>query len=421
VVGLYGFREAIEENAFGGLSTRSSFVGSGTLGYRLDPNDQDSALTTFGTAASGDPTIVTSFNAVNAGFGVPGVIPLGGTSFATPGAITNTVRKVDNHGYAVFTQGTYDITDSLALTLGARFTSERKRVNAQIFAITGGFVGARVRRPGELDFGFEGSERFKDISPLVNLAWQITDDAMVYTTFSKGFKSGGFNGRANNVVLTNPIDDEKVNSYEAGFKTQMLDNKLRVNGATYWTLYRDIQLTIPRGINGQASIEVVNAGKAEIKGAELEILAQIFPSLDLTAALGAIHSRYVRFRDPSNAFAKDRRLLATPTYTGNFGLGYNLPSMGIGDVRLYTEWAFRGRSGTDVVDSPELSKDKSGELAASLTLSLPDGQTDLVLFGKNLLDREYFVNGVNLGDSLGIAYRFYNEPRQYGLEVRRRF
>jgi iron complex outermembrane recepter protein len=422
VFGLYAFKEEIDENAFGGLSTMSPFVGAGTLGFRVDPNNQNEVISqTFGTAANANAAIVTSFNSNNAAFGFPGVTFLGGASYAAPGAVTNTVRKVNNHGYAVFTQGTYDLTDSLALTVGARLTSEAKRVSAEIFATTGGFVGAAVRRPGEIDFAFERSARFKDISPLVNLAWQLSDEAMVYATFSKGFKSGGFNGRANNNVLTNQIDDEKLNSYELGFKSDLLDNKLRVNGSTYWSLYRDIQLTIPRGINGQASIDVVNAGKAEIKGAELEIVAQLMSSLELTAAMGAIHSRYVRFRDPSNAFAKDRRLLATPTYTGNFGATYALPSMAFGDVRVHSEWIFRGRSGTDVVDSRELRKAKSGELDASITLTLPDGKTDFVVFGSNLLNREYFVNGVNLGDSLGIAYRFYNEPRQYGFEVRRRF
>jgi iron complex outermembrane recepter protein len=422
VVGLYAFKETIQENAFAGLSTRSSFVGSGTLGFRMDPTNQNEVISqTFGAAAQADPTIVTAINAVNAAFGVPGVTALGGANFATPGAITDGVRKVKNLGYAAYSQGTFDLTDQLSLTVGARLTSESKRVSHQIFAVTGGFVGAAIRRPGELDFGFERSARFKDISPLVNLAWQITDEFNAYMTFSKGFKSGGFNGRANNVVLTNEIDDEKLNNHEVGFKSDWLDNKLRVNGSGYWALYRDIQLTIPRGINGQASIDVVNAGKAEIKGAELEVVAQLLPSLDLNFSAGVINSRYVRFRDPSNAFAKSRRLLATPNYTGNVGLGYSLPSLAIGDVRFYTEWSYRGASGTDVVDSPELRKDKSGELDATITLTLPDGKTDFTLFGTNLLNREYFVNGVNLGDSLGIAYRFYNEPRQYGFQVRRRF
>ena len=420
VVGHYGFKEAISENGFLGLSTRSPFVGSCTLGFRINPNDQSSALTTFGAAAQADPTIVTAFNSNNAAYGFPGVTPLGGASFATPGAVTNTVRKVDNRGYAAYTQGTFDITDALSLTLGSRLTSERKRVLAEIFAVTGGFVGARVRRPGELDFGFERSARFKDISPMANIAYQLSDDAMIYSTYSRGFKSGGYNGRANDPVLTNKIDDEKLTTYEVGFKSTLFGNKVRLNGAGYWSIYEDIQLTIPRGINGQASIQVLNAGEAEIKGLEFEMLAQLLASLELTASFGAINSRYTEFEDPNNAFAKDRSLPATPNYTGNVGLGYVLPTTPIGDVRVFTQWTHRGESVSDVVGSPELRKGKNGELAGSITLSLADGKTDIVLFGKNLLNREYFVNGVNLSDSLGIAYRFYNEPRQYGLELRRR-
>jgi iron complex outermembrane recepter protein len=73
------------------------------------------------------------------------------------------------------------------------------------------------------------------------------------------------------------------------------------------------------------------------------------------------------------------------------------------------------------VDSPLLRKGKNGELDASVTLALADGRTEVVVFGNNLLNREYFTNGVNLGDSLGIAYRFFNDPRTYGIEIRRQF
>jgi iron complex outermembrane receptor protein len=388
----------------------------------MDPADQNSATMTFAAAVQADPTIATTFNSTNATYGAPGITVLvPGTVVAAPGAITNSLSEIDNRGYAGYTQGTFDITDALSLTVGARLTSERKRVLVEIYAVDGGFVGARVRRPGELDFGFERSTRSTDISPMVNLAYQVNDDAMVYTTYSKGFKSGGFNGRANDPVLTNKIDDETLTTYEAGFKSQLFDNKMRLNGAGYWSIYKDIQLTIPRGINNAASIQVVNVGKAEIKGAELELLAQILPSLELSTSLGIINSHYTTFDDPGNAFATGRRLPATPAYTGNIGLGYTLPPTPIGDLRTFFQWSYRGKSGTDVVDSRELRKDKNGELSGSITLALPDGKTEISLFGKNLLDREYFVNGVNLSDSLGIAYKFYNEPRQYGIELRRRF
>jgi outer membrane receptor protein involved in Fe transport len=437
VAGVYAFAEDIRGEAFGGLSTQSkvdfgqnlnfseaggevvaaplrAIVPSTTVpgGFMVDQTETLRRLRAA-QAALGGPTVAPINMACTAALGAP--------CLTVQGAVTVSGLKVKNQGFAGYTQGTYDLTDALSLTVGARLTSERKRVRSRVLAETAGFVGADIRRAGEIDFEFERSERFKDISPLVNLGYQLNDDTLIYTTFSRGFKSGGLNGRANDPALTAPIADEKLISYEAGFKTSFFDNRVVMNGAAYFSKYQDIQLTIPQGLNGQASIAVLNAGQAEIKGGEFEFRWFALPNLELTGSLGVVNSRYTDFDDNNNLQASDRRLLATPNYTGNAAALYTIPAGSLGDLRLRTEWTHRGASGTDVVDSPLLRKGKNGELDASITLALADGKTELVLFGNNLLDREYFTNGVNLGDSLGIAYRFFNDPRTYGVEVRRQF
>jgi iron complex outermembrane receptor protein len=417
VVGLYGFSEDIDDTTFGGLSTSTLVAIGGNLGFRTNPNIAAPANTQFGLAVANGLANPADFN----GILLPGTTAAGGANVAVSGAMTQTIRKVNNSGYAAYTQGTIGLTDRLSLTLGARLTSEKKRVSNQITAISPGFIGSNVRRAGEQDFAFERSDRFKDISPMANLSFQATDDLMLYTTFARGFKSGGFNGRANAVALTNPVGDEKLTSYEVGFKSSWLDRRLQVNGAGYFSLYQDIQLTIPSGGGGQAQILVLNAGEAEIKGGELEIRALPFASLELGASLGVVNSKYTEFEDPSDAFAEDRRVLATPNYTMNYSAAYTITMGGWGDLRLRTEWAHRGESGTDVVETQELRKGKNGELAAQITWAMADGRTELMLFGANLLDREYIVNGVSLASSLGHAYRFYNSPRTYGVEIRRSF
>lgn len=436
VVGLYGFSEDIRGEAIGGLSTTSIFPVANNL--RLENSTVPGATSPITLLGNGGPAaLLARFPRAQINVGCSGAVSSGNALFpagvpATAvlmapaciglfGAITQGTLRVKNQGLAGYTQGTYDINDALSVTIGARLTSERKRVRNRVLALTDGFVGGDARSAGEVDFEFERSERFSDISPLVNLSYQLTDETLLYTTFSKGFKSGGFNGRANDPLLTGGIDDEKLTSYEVGFKTSFLDNRVVVNGAAYWSIYEDIQLTIPMGVNGQASIAVLNAGEAEIKGGELEVRARVLPNLDITGSLGVVNSRYTSFDDPANSNADNRRLLATPNYTGNLAASYMLPLGGLGDMRLRAEWTHRGKSGTDVVDSDVLRKGKNGELDATITLAMADGVTEIVLFGNNLLDREYFTNGVNLNGSLGIAYRFYNDPRTYGIEIRRQF
>jgi iron complex outermembrane receptor protein len=110
-----------------------------------------------------------------------------------------------------------------------------------------------------------------------------------------------------------------------------------------------------------------------------------------------------------------------PTYTMRFGVGYRLPLGGLADVRLRADWRHTGRSSTDAADARILRKGKHGVLDASFTWMLPDGKTELALFGSNLLNREYFENGIDFGDSFGHATRFYAAPRTYGMELRRLF
>ncbi len=425
-VGLYAFSEDIRGETPTGLSSTvrfpvaTAFLVDPVLGVR-DPATAVSlgAFSFSPNFAARFPRAATDATCAGVGAVAAATAPVGCISLF--GAATRTTLRVKNYGYAGYTQATYDLDDQWSVTLGARLTAERKRARSRVVAITDGFVGARARSAGETDFDFNRAARFKDISPLVNLSYQATDDLMLYTTYSKGFKSGGFNGRANADQLTTPIDDEKLTSYEVGFKTGFFGNRVFLNGAAYWSIYEDIQLTIPMGLNGQASIAVLNAGEAEIKGGELELKAQVTDDLFLTGSFGVVNSRYTEFDDSLNLNAKDRRLLASPNYTGNVAATYTLPLGSMGDMRLRTEWTHRGSSGTDVVESEVLRKGKNGELDATMTLALADGATEITFFGTNLLNRTYFENGVNLDASLGIAYRFYNKPRMYGVELRRSF
>jgi iron complex outermembrane receptor protein len=341
--------------------------------------------------------------------------------YALKGAMTQTKLKTESTSFAIFGQSTYDITDKLSATAGLRFTVEKKLVHNQIVAQTDGVIGGNARQAGETDFEFSRTTRFNDFSPMANLSYQATDDLFFYTTYSRAFKSGGFNGRANLPVLADEIGDENLTAYEIGMKSKWFDNRLVVNMAGYFNRYKDIQLTIPAGGASQAVIQILNVGQNDIKGGELEIVAVPLPGLQLTATAGMINARYVKFDDPTNKLAKDRRLPASPTYTYNFGAGYEFPIGSMGDLRLHAEWAARGQSATDVVNTPQLNRGKSGELAAQITWAMSDGVTEIGLFGKNLLDRTYFINGVSLDASIGHAYRFYNEPRQYGIELRRQF
>jgi iron complex outermembrane recepter protein len=351
------------------------------------------------------------------------------TGFAsvTP-SLLSTRLSARNSTYAAFGQGTYSLTRKLRATLGLRVTKERKQLRRDDQCQSAGFLCPAT---GTVLFGFEGATRSSDLSPSATLDYSIGQTANVYASFTRGFKSGGFNGRADSPALTDEIDDERLTTYEVGFKSMLWDNRLRLAGAVFDSIYEDIQLSANRSnpLSGANQTFVTNAGEARIRGAELEMRAILLPGLELSSALGVTHARYTDFDVPplgpnDSQLAddpEDRQLPNTPAYTMNFALSYGFDVGQLGNLRARADWTHVGRSGTDTVDTPELRKGKHGELDAQLIWAWPDGTTELVLFGDNLFDREYLTNGINLGTSFGHALRVYNEPRTYGMELRRRF
>lgn len=348
--------------------------------------------------------------------------------FNMPGAVRYQGLKVENRSYAAFLHTTYHVNDRWDLDLGLRRTIERKRVNrterierAGIFRNPLTNAVGVVPASGVPVYEFDLSARFGDWSPLARLSYSLSDDALLYASWSRGFKSGGFNGRADRPALTNQIDDEKLTSYELGLKSTWFDDRLRLNAALFWAIYDNVQLTIPTVISGSAVIIVQNAGTATSRGAELELVARPFDALELRSAIGITNARYREFDDPADPAKDDNLVLGTPGYTMNFGAQYTLGLGRRGDLRLQGDWKHVGRMGTNVNDTRSVRRGKAGELDAQITWELSDGRTEIGLWSKNLLNRSYLQNGLDLADAIGVAVLWYNRPRTYGIAVRRSF
>jgi iron complex outermembrane receptor protein len=305
-------------------------------------------------------------------------------------------REVASNSHAAYGQATYDLTDRLSMTLGARLGAQRKRLER-------GGIGTATRS--------------SDLSPSATLRYELSDAAHVYGTWSRGSTGAGFDARAQ------ALDGEKLTSHEIGFKSLFLDGHLRLNAAAFYSRYQDIQLGLARrgaAPEGLARAST-RAASAEIKGAELELRAVPLPGLELSSALGVTDARYTEIDAPdvsrTTGDLEQRRLTGSPTYTFSLGASYQLPLGALGDLSVRSDWTHIGRSGRDP-DPTLLRRGKHGELDAQLAWTLSDGLTEIVLFGSNLLDREYVADGIDLGAGEIVLY---NPPRTYGLEIRRSF
>jgi outer membrane receptor protein involved in Fe transport len=187
--------------------------------------------------------------------------------------------------YALFGELSWDLSDQLTLTLGGRYYKYKNSL-VGFFGYSAGYSSktgvAACFAPAEVD-GSPCTNLDKVTSdtgfvPRINVNYKINDDALVYATYSRGFRPGGINRRGE----LPPYKPDYISNYEFGFKTSWLNNRVRFNGALYQLNWTDIQLSF-LGANGLT--EVRNAGNARIRGAEFDLFARAAPGL--TFGLGA--------------------------------------------------------------------------------------------------------------------------------------
>lgn len=247
---------------------------------------------------SASPSVASlSSTAISAGFGVPAANPPYFVDFVEIGGTIHTNAK------AVFGQATYDVTDSLSLTAGIRYSHERKtfdqRFSFSLFTplVGDGTAPAAVRQP---------PRTFTATTPKFGIQYQLSSKTLVYASYSKGFKSGSFDIGFFPSLGFKP---ERLTDYEGGIKTTLLDNRLRINVSGFYYDYKDLQ--VPQVVN--FSVTTTNAATARDYGAEAELTFLPTPDLELNAAVTYLHARYRGYTGADAA----RPLLSSVDFGGN--------------------------------------------------------------------------------------------------------
>ncbi|VWX54011.1 TonB-dependent receptor [Novosphingobium sp. 9U] len=325
-----------------------------------------------------------------------------------PGLTAFTEADVDTDTYAVFGDFTYDFSDQFSISLGGRYTWDKRG------------AGVAFGAPSTI---FSGKRSFSKFTPRASITFKPTPDHTLYASYSQGFKGGGFDPRGvganapdlngdgvrsnDEVSALLSFQPEKVDSYEVGYKASLLGDRLYVALAGFYADYTDVQIpgSVACNVGGLPSFcgVVSNAGKATFKGVELEArakLAQDFATagdrLTLSGSLGYVDAQYKEYITNIGGKPTDvagfRKVQNTPKWTASGSLGYSTP-VGEGDVSLGTTLSYRSKTYQFEIPNPYIDQNGFALLDASLVYTAPDNRWSLGVFGKNLTNKNYKTSG----------------------------
>lgn len=343
---------------------------------------------------------------------------------------------------AAYAQLDYQLTDAWTLTGGLRYTHEKKKIERALgvnFAPDTPFVPL-------IPAGTSADETFSATTPMLAVAYRLSDDVNLYARYAEGFKSGGFNGEygdvgftpeviENNIAETRtPFDPEKQKTFEIGAKSTLAGGALTLNAAVFYNKIDDLQLSIFTA-TGAASSVIRNAGKATTSGFELEAAWRPIEALRLQLSYGYLDAEYDEFIDRGVDQADNRAFVHAPKHTFNLVADGRLAQTRFGALNLMADYAYSddmylypyqlASSGPDYDPTAAVAEntrvDAIGVLNARLALSeIPLGSSmsgEVALWSRNLLDADEIANGIDFGPGFGnLTTAYFLEPRTWGVE-----
>jgi len=353
------------------------------------------------------------------------------------GLTTFTGGKVDTESFAVFADFSYDVTDQLSLSVGGRWTRDKKSVDQlrqNYLGIKSPFFGNSSAIPaGRPSTDYTNSDTYSEFTPRVSASYKFTPELTGYASYGRGFKSGGFDMRGDASLYpetVNGYQPELVDTYEIGLKGSLLDRRINFATALFKSEYTDQQITSQFFIPPTSVVSYVdNAGSSEIWGWELEASARITDSFIPRLTLGYLDAKFNDFvtLNPDTGkrenMADQRHFQNTPDWTASLALPYSFDLGDRGSVIFTPTAAYRGATQMFETPIPLLDQGSYWLYDATLMWTSPDARYRVSLAGRNLGDERYRAGGYNFpgaitGDSV---IGFYGPPRTVTLSVTARF
>ncbi|MEJ8567722.1 TonB-dependent receptor domain-containing protein [Elongatibacter sediminis] len=322
--------------------------------------------------------------------------------------------NVETTSLAFFGQASIDLSDRMSLTLGARYTHDRKE---------GVYTGTSNRDfvpPIILPFTVELSPSWESFDPKVSLDYAWTDDIMTYVSYSEGFKSGGFQfAKFNAEEAREVFDPEDVVAYEIGMKSSLFNRRLRLNASAFYYDYSDLQVAKTLVSDGGApSISTVNAAAATTKGLEVEGSWMITDSLFLDfgyAYLDATFDEYI-FDDELDFTGND--LPRAPEHSFNAAVTFEQP-VGAGLIRFRGDYSWIDDHFFEPDQGLTLGTTQEAFGLLNISLAYEQGPWRVSAWARNLTDEVYRTTTLSFGPPSPTTFtmEYLGLPRTYGVTI----
>jgi len=358
-----------------------------------------------------------------------------------------TMGDVDTKAWAVFADGSMSLSDTISVSAGGRYTSDTRQAAVLRQLYLGTKSSPEMGNPSAILFRTDTNLTKSDLdctdtkfTPRLSLNWKANADNNVYASWSQGFKGGGFDPRMNVVGTKISLEKakmgyepEEIETVELGLKSQFDKGRIMTNAALFFSNYKNVQIpgSVAVDTNGDGKDDnfagvTTNAGKARIKGFELEATARITDAFRLSGMFSYIDAKYTQFIVAGVDVASQKVFQNTPKQSANLTGSYDWPLNLVGrngTLSLISSYSYRAATNQFETPNALLDQEAYSLWDASLVWTSTDKRLRAGLHGKNLSNTKYKVAGY-LFPTLGLegsTTAFYGNPRTVSATVEYRF
>ncbi|WP_254514854.1 TonB-dependent receptor [Novosphingobium sp. G106] len=373
---------------------------------------------------------------------VPGsAVSLAAWDAALNGFEARSTSNPDTKTIAAFGQADWKVTDTLTLTGGLRYTHEKKTGSFNQWWVSGvdlttvpslAAAATALRSQFNPITSYSTELTNNSLSGLASVSWKVAPDVLLYGSYSRGNKSGGLNLTNLPPGIAATVRPEKVDAFELGFKSQLFDHRLTLNGAAYWTEIHDYQTAITEQVANTVNTRqyIANIPKVRSRGFEADATFTASEHFSLNASIAYADAKYVDYKNAPQAVERlnisaiqdlsGQPLPGVPKFTYTLGADGDLPlgELGGREIAIYAhaDYSHRSSFNTSSTNSAWAQIPAFGLANARIGFRTGDGLIDVSIWAKNLFDKDYYLSlsPANTGVTTGQV----GEPRTYGVTLR---